>query len=86
MHLGGPTSVRMFRPNAMGPKDSGMFLHLVPICLLILRVSGIGDFMGGDLHWSTGLSLLAPIPKRPDWPVKCHMFVNAGRLIRLDSS
>jgi outer membrane protein insertion porin family len=56
------------------------------MCLLIRRVSGIGDFMGGDLHWSTGLSLLAPIPKRPDWPVKCHMFVNAGRLTRLDSS
>jgi outer membrane protein insertion porin family len=33
MHLGGPTSVRMFRPNAMGPKDSGMFLHLVLICV-----------------------------------------------------
>lgn len=24
-HSGGPTSVRMFRPNTMGPKDSGMF-------------------------------------------------------------
>ncbi|KAL8276648.1 hypothetical protein RQP46_010916 [Phenoliferia psychrophenolica] len=60
-HLGGPTSVRMFRPNAMGPKDNG-------------------DFIGGDLHWAAGLSLVTPFPLRPLWPLKSHFFINAGKL------
>lgn len=59
--LGGPTSVRLFRPNSMGPRDNG-------------------DFLGADLSWSAGLSLVTPLPFRPEWPVKSHVFVNAGRL------
>ncbi|KAM0791023.1 hypothetical protein ACM66B_004321 [Microbotryomycetes sp. NB124-2] len=62
-HLGGPTSVRMFRPNAMGPRDNN-------------------DFTGGDLCWALGASVLAPFPRKPDWPLKLHAFVNAGRLVR----
>lgn len=59
--LGGPTSVRLFRPNSMGSRDNA-------------------DFLGGDLHWAAGLSLVAPLPLRPQWPVKQHLFVNAGKL------
>jgi len=59
--LGGPTSVRLFRPNSMGPRDNG-------------------DFLGADLSWSAGLSLVTPLPVRPEWPVRSHVFVNAGRL------
>ncbi len=59
--LGGPTSVRLFRPNSMGPRDNG-------------------DFLGGDLSWSAGLSLVSPLPFKPDWPVRSHVFANAGRL------
>lgn len=94
-HLGGPTSVRMFRPNAMGPKDGGRLsdLYLLsqymqfPLIILLtssILISDAGDFMGGDLHWAAGLSILAPIPKRPDWPLKMHLFLNAGRLTRID--
>ena len=45
-----------------------------------------GDFIGGDLHWETGLSLITPFPTRPNWPLKCHAFVNAGRLTQFDQS
>ena len=31
--------------------------------------------------WAAGLSLITPIPKRPEWPLKGHFFVNAGRLV-----
>ncbi|GAA5899940.1 SAM complex subunit SAM50 [Sporobolomyces salmoneus] len=61
-HLGGPTSVRMFRPNAMGPKDNR-------------------DYLGGNAFWALGASLVTPIYKKHDWPLKGHFFVNAGKLV-----
>ncbi|KDQ10350.1 hypothetical protein BOTBODRAFT_178207 [Botryobasidium botryosum FD-172 SS1] len=65
--LGGPTSVRMFQVNGMGPKD------------------GL-DSLGGDVYWAAGLSLMGNLPFKPDWPLKTHLFVNAGRLDSLDTS
>ncbi|KAB5592902.1 Small nuclear ribonucleoprotein hPrp3 [Ceratobasidium theobromae] len=59
--LGGPTSVRMFRANAMGPRDGK-------------------DSVGGEMYWATGASIIGPIPRRPHWPLKTHMFINVGRL------
>ncbi|KAL7009651.1 hypothetical protein EMMF5_000559 [Cystobasidiomycetes sp. EMM_F5] len=66
-HLGGPTSVRMFKMNGLGPRDNN-------------------DFVGGDLQWAAGLSLITTIPKRPDWPLKGHVFLNAGRLVSFDKT
>ncbi|KAK4055453.1 hypothetical protein OIO90_003291 [Microbotryomycetes sp. JL221] len=62
-HLGGPTSVRQFRPNAMGPRDNN-------------------DYTGGDLFWAAGVSVLAPFPRKTEWPLKLHAFLNSGRLVR----
>jgi len=59
--LGGPTNVRMFQMNSLGPKDRN-------------------DYLGGEKYWATGLSVLAPIPWKPDWPLKLHGFINAGSL------
>ncbi|KAJ7718585.1 bacterial surface antigen [Mycena maculata] len=63
--LGGPASIRSFRPNAMGPRD------------------GL-DSLGGEMYWSTGVSLISQIPKKPEWPIKTHVWVNAGRLDNID--
>lgn len=38
------------------------------------------DSLGGNAFWAVGASLLAPIPSRPDWPLKIHSFFNAGQL------
>ncbi|KAH7911170.1 surface antigen-domain-containing protein [Hygrophoropsis aurantiaca] len=59
--LGGPLSIRSFRANSMGPRDSA-------------------DSLGGEMYWSTGLSLISDIPRKSHWPIKSHFFVNAGRL------
>lgn len=45
-----------------------------------------GDFIGGDLHWAAGISLVTPLPKRPEWPLKPHFFINGGRLASVDPS
>ncbi len=42
------------------------------------------DSLGGSLYWSTGVSLISDIPRKPHWPVKTHLFVNAGRLDNVD--
>lgn len=54
-----------------------------------MRFAGLGprdgaDSLGGDLYWSTGLSLISNIPNKGHWPVKSHVFVNAGRLDAID--
>ena len=38
------------------------------------------DSLGGDLYWAAGLSIISNIPSKAHWPVKTHVFVNAGRL------
>lgn len=47
-------------------------------------MSNVADSLGGDLHWSAGMSLISDIPKKPHWPVKTHIFINAGRLDAVD--
>ncbi|KAJ1302086.1 hypothetical protein OPQ81_000918 [Rhizoctonia solani] len=64
--LGGPTSLRMFRPNEMGPRDKN-------------------DSVGGDMYWAVGASIIGPLPRKPDWPLKTHLFINAGRLDAYDT-
>ncbi|PLW50280.1 hypothetical protein PCANC_05605 [Puccinia coronata f. sp. avenae] len=59
--LGGPTNVRMFQMNSLGPKDRN-------------------DYLGGEKYWASGLSVLAPVPSKPEWPLKLHGFINAGSL------
>ncbi|BGP19686.1 hypothetical protein JCM10213_001862 [Rhodosporidiobolus nylandii] len=69
-HLGGPTSVRSFRPNAMGPRDSGDY------------VGGDAFYaLGASL-----LAPLPFVPKekRGAWweeNMRCHAWVNAGKLL-----
>ena len=41
------------------------------------------DHLGGDLYYSTGLSLISPFPQRPNWNLKCQTFINAGQLISI---
>lgn len=71
----------MFRPNTMGPKDSGESLSH---CVRISLTEYAGDHVGSDLMWATGVSLITPFPKRPQWPLKGHLFLNAGRLASVD--
>ena len=66
-HLGGPTSVRSFRMNGLGPRDNN-------------------DHIGGDLVAAAGMSLLTPIPYKPHWPLKGHVYVNGGSLVGLDKA
>ena len=46
----------------------------------------LADSLGGNLFWSAGLSLISDIPRKPHWPVKTHLFLNAGRLDVTDKS
>lgn len=39
------------------------------------------DFVGGNAFWALGASLVTPIYKKHDWPLKGHFFVNAGKLV-----
>ncbi|KAF5393977.1 hypothetical protein D9757_000332 [Collybiopsis confluens] len=62
-----------------------------PLSVRSMRFAGLGprdgsDSLGGDLFWSTGLSVISNIPKRGNWPLKSHVFLNAGRLDALDRS
>jgi outer membrane protein insertion porin family len=40
--------------------------------------------LGGDLAFATGLSVYAPFPAKPEWPVKLHGFINTGRVTAWD--
>jgi outer membrane protein insertion porin family len=42
------------------------------------------DSLGGELSWAAGLSLISDFPKKQHWPVKTHLFLNAGRLDNID--
>ncbi|PVG00819.1 hypothetical protein CPB86DRAFT_728922, partial [Serendipita vermifera] len=45
-----------------------------------------GDSLGGDIYWAAGVSLIGDIPRKPHWPLKPHIYVNAGKLSTLDRS
>ena len=40
----------------------------------------LGDYVGGELYYSAGVSVISDIPSRAHWPVKLQGWVNAGRL------
>ncbi len=46
------------------------------------------DALGGDAYWSTGLSLITPVPFLFKYAniLKSHAFINAGSLVTLDPS
>ncbi|KIJ30510.1 hypothetical protein M422DRAFT_36524 [Sphaerobolus stellatus SS14] len=44
------------------------------------------DSLGGEVYWAAGASIIGDLPLKPHWPVKTHIFVNAGRLDTLDRS
>lgn len=56
----------------------------VPRYMITHGISFIADSIGGELMWAGGLSLISDIPRKAHWPLKSHIFVNAGRLDRLD--
>lgn len=60
-----------------------------PVSIRAFRYNSLGpkdglDSLGGDLYYALGASLFAPIPSKPEWPLKLHSFFNAGQLIQLD--
>ncbi|KAF8880024.1 surface antigen-domain-containing protein [Infundibulicybe gibba] len=62
-----------------------------PISVRAFKANSLGprdgaDSLGGDLYWSAGASLISNIPRKPSWPVKTHLWVNAGRLDGIDKS
>lgn len=79
--LGGPTSVRSFKANGLGPRDGGGS-HSCDL----LRCSDnlLADSIGGELYCSAGASVIGDVPTKPHWPLKLHAWVNAGRLDGVD--
>ncbi|CAE6452987.1 unnamed protein product [Rhizoctonia solani] len=58
--------------------------------LRMFRPNGMGprdrkDSVGGDMYWAVGASIIGPLPRKPNWPLKTHLFVNAGRLDTYDT-
>ncbi|KAK0552974.1 hypothetical protein OC846_002697 [Tilletia horrida] len=78
VQLGGPTSVRMFAHNGLGPKSNGAGGRSAN--------GNWGDSLGGDAHWSVGWELGGPIWGRPQLPLKWHIFGNAGQLALLNQT
>nr|VWP01878.1 Uncharacterized protein [Ganoderma boninense] len=62
-----------------------------PVSVRMFRMNGMGphdgvDSLGGNLFWSAGVSLISDFPRKPHWPVKTHLFLNAGRLDVMNTS
>ena len=58
------------------------FLHFLSPCQWIdlLYYFFKADSVGGELYYSAGASVISDIPAKAHWPVKAHLWVNAGRL------
>jgi len=74
----------MFRNNSMGPRDGGKTRSAFSIISFRNLFDHVVDSLGGELYWAAGLSLISDFPKKPHWPVKTHLFLNAGRLDNVD--
>ena len=61
----------MTRPTFSAVSPRNLFVYVV-------------DSLGGELYWAAGLSLISDFPKKAHWPVKTHLFLNAGRLDNID--
>ncbi|KAF9239247.1 surface antigen-domain-containing protein [Melanogaster broomeanus] len=62
-----------------------------PLSIRAFGVGGMGGregptSVGGAIYYALGLSVLGNIPKRPEWPVKIHGWVNAGRVQGTDGA
>ncbi|KAF8736125.1 hypothetical protein AX14_000848 [Amanita brunnescens Koide BX004] len=60
-----------------------------PTSVRAFKAFGMGprdgpDSLGGDIHYSLGVSVVSDIPKKPHWPIKSHVWVNCGQLDSLD--
>ncbi|EJD05373.1 uncharacterized protein FOMMEDRAFT_118409 [Fomitiporia mediterranea MF3/22] len=74
---------------ASPPRFNDRFQLGGPLDVRMFKQSGLGprdgsNALGGDLFWAVGLSVISDLPRRPQWPVKTHVFVNAGRLDTLN--
>ena len=76
--------MRMFRNNSMGPRDGGEIHSPFPTVSFRNLLVCLVDSLGGELYWAAGLSLISDLPKKSHWPVKTHLFLNAGRLDNID--
>ena len=71
------------------PRFNDRFQLGGPLDVRMFKQSGLGprdgsNALGGDLFWAVGLSVISDLPRKPQWPVKTHVFVNAGRLDTLN--
>ncbi|GMM34740.1 SAM complex subunit [Saccharomycopsis crataegensis] len=79
-NIGGPTDVRGFNYNGLGPRAATTSSNKN-------FGTSMGDRVGGDFYYSTGLSLFTTIPKiapTSEHNLKFHSFVNAGKLVNLN--
>ncbi|GAB5587348.1 hypothetical protein Unana1_02248 [Umbelopsis nana] len=65
---------------------SDKFMLGGPLSIRGFRTCGVGprdkkDSLGGDAYWAAGISLITPLPKLADKPMRGHTFINAGSLI-----
>lgn len=58
---------------------SSSYLGVVDQCCIEV------DSLGGDLYWSAGVSAISDLPRKAHWPLKAHLFLNAGRLSVMNS-
>ena len=77
--LSGPLNIRSFKTKSMGPRDGCACTSILRKWPLQLTCWSV-DWLGGDMYWSTGLSIISDIPKKDHWPLKSHLFINTGRL------
>lgn len=77
--------MRAFKNNTLGPRDGGKMRFIV-FCIEFSNVCRLGDSLGGDIYYSLGASLISDIPTKPHWPIKSHLWLNAGRLDTIDKS
>lgn len=75
--------------NSKAPLFCDRFQLGGPVSIRMFRYNSLGpkdgmDSLGGDMYYSIGASLFAPVPTRPEWPLKLHSFFNAGQLVQLD--
>ena len=60
--------------------------HFLSPCQWIDFLFSKADSVGGELYYSAGASVISDIPAKPHWPVKAHLWVNAGRLDSINQS
>ena len=83
--LSGPLNIRLFKTKSMGPCDGCVCTSILRKWPLQLTCWSV-DSLGGDMYWLTGLSIILDIPKKGHWPLKSHLFINAGWLDAKNSS